>query len=321
VSKELKIGVVITGAIVLFIYGFNFLKGHDLFSPKNEYKGKFTSAEGLVEANPVILNGMKVGLISEIKLDPLSPDSILMKFTLDEAISVYDSTKITIISSDLLGSKALEIQLGRKDDRGNKLLSGALLISEIETGIQEEVKKELAPLKHKIEDLLSGLEEVTLVIQQVLNEDVRKNITSSMERIPFAIKNLESATIKIDTLVSDQSDKLTSIFSNVEAISYNLRKSNDDIRRLIANTADLSDTLVQTDLRNAISNANKAMYQSSEIMRKINEGEGSMGLLLNNSSLYDGITASSENMSALLQDLKDNPHKYMHISLIDFHKK
>ena len=297
-SRELKIGLVVTGAIVLLIYGFNFLKGYNLLSPRNEYVGTYSSVEGLVEANPVILNGLKVGLVTEIKLHPTHTDSVLVKFSLDENIALYDSSLATIISSDLLGSKAVEIKVGVLGQSGKELLPGSFVRTGLET----------------------SLEDVTEVIQAALNEEVRDNLTKGMERIPIAIKNLENATVKIDTLVTDQSDKLANIFSNIESISYNLKQSNRDIKRIIANTADLTDSLTQSQLKLAISNTNDLLVESKEIMRKMNQSEGSLGMLLNDSTLYNNLATATASMDSLINEINNNPHKFMHISVIDFHK-
>lgn len=320
-SRELKIGLVVTGAIVLLIYGFNFLKGYNLLSPRKEFVGTYSSVEGLVEANPVILNGLKVGQVTEIKLHPLHTDSVMVRFSVDESIELFDSSKATIISSDLLGSKAVELKIGKLGKSGNKLMPGAFVRSGLESSLEDAVKEELRPLQAKVENLLGGLEEVTVVIQEALNEEVRNNLTKGMERIPIAIRNLENATVKIDTLVTVQSDKLANIFSNIESISYSLRQSNSDIKRIIANTAELTDSLTQACLKDAICNANDAILASNEIMRKINEGEGSMGLLLNDSTLYNNLAASTASVDSLLTEINKNPHKFMHISLIDFHKQ
>lgn len=319
-SRELKIGLVVTGAIVLLIYGFNFLKGYNLLSPRNEYVGTYSSVEGLVEANPVILNGLKVGLVTEIKLHPTHTDSVLVKFSLDENIALYDSSLATIISSDLLGSKAVEIKVGVLGQSGKELLPGSFVRTGLETSLEDAVNEQLKPLKKKIESLLGGLEDVTEVIQAALNEEVRDNLTKGMERIPIAIKNLENATVKIDTLVTDQSDKLANIFSNIESISYNLKQSNRDIKRIIANTADLTDSLTQSQLKLAISNTNDLLVESKEIMRKMNQSEGSLGMLLNDSTLYNNLATATASMDSLINEINNNPHKFMHISVIDFHK-
>lgn len=316
-TRELKIGIVITGAIILLIYGFNFLKGYNLLNPRNEFIGTYSSVEGLVEANPVVLNGLKIGQVSEITLMPENPDSVRVKFSVDASIPVYKHSVAKIISSDLLGSKAIELIIGKVDPE-NKLLPGSYMKSEIQTSLEEAVIVELEPLKKKVENLLSGLEEVTVVIQSALNKEVRENLTASFERIPRAIDNLTRTTESIDTLVTDQSKRLTTIFANIESISSNIKRSNKEIEETIGNIRTISDSLANANLAQTINNTAQVLASTEEIMNKINEGDGSMAKLLNSSALHDSLTVSSERINALLDDIKKNPHRYLTISLIDF---
>lgn len=315
-SRELKIGVVITGAIILLIYGFNFLKGYNLLNPRNEYVGVYSDVAGLKTANAVLLSGVKVGQVSEISLLPDNPDSVRVRFSVDASIPVYKHSVAKIISSDLLGSKAVQLVIG--EGVGEKLLPGSIMKSEVQTSLEDAVMIELQPLRNKVEKLLVGLEQVTVSIQSALNEDVQRNLTASFERIPKAIDNLTNTTESIDTLVTDQSKKLTNIFANIEAISANLRKSNDEIRATISNVRSISDSLSQANLAQAINNTEQVLATTDEIMQKINNGEGSMGKLINNTALYDSLTMSSQRINALLDDIKKNPHRYLTISIIDF---
>ena len=185
-SRELKIGVVITGAMILLIYGFNFLKGYNLLNPRNEFIGVYSNVEGLKSANSVLLSGVKVGQVSEITLMPNNPDSVSVRFSVDASIPVYHTSIAKIISSDLLGSKAIQLVIGSgtKDDL---LLHGSVIKSEVQTSLEDAVMIELQPLRKKVESLLVGLEEVTVTVQSALNEEVRANLTASFKRIPKAI--------------------------------------------------------------------------------------------------------------------------------------
>ena len=317
-SRELKIGVVITGAMILLIYGFNFFKGYNLLNPRNEFIGVYSNVEGLKSANSVLLSGVKVGQVSEIALLPHNPDSVRVRFSVDASIPVYHTSVAKIISSDLLGSKAIQLVIG-KGTKDDLLLPGSVIKSEVQTSIEDAVMIELQPLRKKVESLLVGLEEVTVTVQSALNEDVRANLTASFKRIPKAIDNLTRTTESIDTLVTDQSKKLTNIFANIESISYNLKRSNQDIRATISNVKSISDSLTQTNLAQAINNTEMVLAETNEMMRKLNEGEGSMGKLLNDSILYENLSNSAASIDSLLVDIKCNPHKYLHVSLIDFH--
>lgn len=318
-SKELKIGVVITGAIIFLIYGYNYLKGDNLLAPRNEYFAMYKQVDGLVEANPVLLNGLKVGQINTIEIDPENIDSVRVTFSLDNKIKLFPGSGARIISSDLLGSKAVELSIVNRD--ATPLLPGSQVKGTIDKGLEGVVDDHFKPLKARIDHLIGSADSLIVVFQSVLNEDMRNSLTSSFERIPKAIQNIENATVTIDTLVSDQKEKLSNIFTNVESISNMLRKSNEDISIAISNIRNMTDSLSQAQLASAINNANNSLAQANQILEKVNSDEGSLGMLLNSTEMHDQMVKTTKSMDSLLMDLKKNPHRYMHISLIDFHKK
>lgn len=319
-SKELKIGIVVTGALIFLIYGYNFLKGYNLISPRNEYVVVYPKIDGLVEASPVLLNGQKVGQVNSTGIHPEHVlDSVKVTFSLDNRIRLFPGTEAKIISADILGSKAIELIVGNR--AVEPLLPGAQVKGTIDRGLEGAVDEHLKPLKAKIDHLIGSADSLIVVFQSVLNEDMRNSLTSSFQRIPKAIRNIENATVTIDTLVNDQKEKLSNIFSDVESITHMLKRSNHEISAAISNIKNMTDSLAQADLKEAINNANQSMAQANELLTKINNSEGTLGLMLNDSTLYNEMIKSSNSVNELLKDLKENPHRYMHISLIDFHKE
>jgi len=310
--REHKIGILALSAIILFIWGFNYLKGRDVFTKENYFYGIYSQVSGLVEGSNVVISGLKVGRVEKIFFHDEKPDEIVVRFTVRKTINLPDNTIARIYSSDLLGTRAIELLLGKSSFLAEK---GDTLKTEIQVSIGEEVSMQMLPFKKKAEDLMLSLDSVMAVVQYILNENTRENINKSFESIRQTIANLEHATFSLDTLMSEEKVRISNIFSNIESISLNIRRNNHNITNIIDNLSSITDTLVKADIINVISNTNKSMMEVSQIVEKINKGEGSLGMLINDDSLYNNLEKSSLELEKLLEDMRLNPNRYLHFSV------
>lgn len=313
ISKEVKIGILVTAALALLIYGFNFLKGRDLFSNNQKFYAIYSDIDGLIEANPVQVNGFQVGRVDKIALAPGSSGRMIVTLIVsDRNIKIPKNTIAKIISPDLLGSKAVKLILGTGTDYAQ---SGDTLASDIQSSLSDEVNRQVAPLKAKAENLLLSLDSVMAVVQAIFNKDARENLSKSFESIKTAIQTFEKTSLRIDTLVIAEKGRLSNIFSKIESISSNFAGNNEKLSDIINNFSAISDSLAKANIKSTIDNANIALNNASIIINKINKGEGSMGLLINNDTLYKKLEASSADIDRLLIDIKENPHRYLHFSV------
>ena len=314
ITKEFKIGVVITASIGLFIWGFNFLKGKDLFSQKFELYAVYPKIDGLIEANPMLVNGFKVGQINKISLFKQANGeyAILVKFLLTEDINIPKHSIAKAVSSDLLGSKAVEIVYSKETEF---VKSGDTLYAENEEGLKTAVSKQLTPLQHKAEGLISSIDSVMTVVQFVLNDRTRDNLNKSFESIKKAIESLEKTAYKLDDLVASEKSKLSSILTKLNSLATALDNDKEKISNIITNFSSLSDSLSKSELKSAITNADKTLKELGLTMTQINSGKGTIGKLLKNDSLYNHLNASSADLDKLLIDLKTNPSRYIHFSV------
>ena len=312
IRREIKIGVVFLLSIGLMYFGFTYLKGRNLFEKSRVFYAKYTNVKGMMSANPILINGLKVGQVTEIDFLPGDTSGlVLVKFIVNNAINIPDNS-IARIETDLLGQNAISIRLGNST---KYFSSGDTIPSEIASTIQEEVSLQMLPIKKKAENLMLGLDSVIEVIRYIFNEQTRDNIRNSFESIKNTIANLESTTSSIDTFVLTQRGKFDRIISNIEMISLNIRSNNEQITNVIHNFSSLSDTLVQANIAHTIMQADRALLETSLILEKINRGEGSAGLLLNNDSLYNKLDRAANELGNLLQDMKQNPNRYVHFSV------
>jgi phospholipid/cholesterol/gamma-HCH transport system substrate-binding protein len=311
-TKEVKVGIVTTIAIGCFIYGFNFLKGKDFFSTQRKFYAVYQDIDGLVDANPMLINGFRVGMVGDIELMNDGSGKVLVTLVLDDEVNVPKNSIARVVSSDLLGSKAIQLVLGTGTDYAE---SGDTLVASQEDNLKQAVNKTIAPLQKKAEGLISSIDSVMVVVQQVFNESARQNLAKSFENIKDAIASLETTSYRLDTLVNSEKAKISSILSKINHLAGTLDENSGKLANVINNFSNISDSLAQSNLKQAINNADVALSQASSIMTKINKGEGSLGLLVNNDSLYRKLDKSSEDLDKLLKDLRINPERYVHISV------
>ena len=314
ISKEFKIGIVVTASIGLFIWGFNFLKGNDLFSHKYELFAVYPKIDGLIEANPLLVNGFKVGQINKITLiqDKSGQYVVLVKFLLTEDIEIPKHSIAKAISSDLLGSKAVEIIYSNEMEF---VKSGDTLIAETEEGLKTAVSKQLAPLQKKIEGLLSSVDSVITIVQVVLNDKTRQNLSKSFESIKLAIQSLEQTAYKLDDLMASEKAKISSILTKLNGLAGMLEKNTGKIDNIIGNFSTLSDSLAKSNLKSAITEADKTLQELNKLVAQINAGQGTLGKLAKNDSLYNNLNKASDDLDKLMKDLRINPERYIHFSV------
>jgi len=312
-SKEFKIGVVVVFAIAAFIWGLNFLKGINLFSNKYYLYAIYPKIDGLIPANPLLVNGYKVGQVNSIELiKRQGQHQVLVKFLMSEAIQIPKGSVAKAISSDLLGSKAVEIIYSNQTEF---LVSGDTLQSEMEESLKASVDKRIAPLQAKAENLISSIDSVMTVVNSVLNAKTRENLDKSFESVRKAILALEQTAYKLDDLVGSEKVKISAILTNLNSIASNLDKNNDKINKILTNFSNISDSLAKSQLKSAIANADKSMNELNTLLAAINKGEGTLGKLAKNDSLYLNLNKSSVDLDKLLKDLRYNPHRYIHFSV------
>lgn len=300
VSNELKVGIVVTLTIAGILWGLNYLKGIDLFSSSNKYYALYDDVNGVVTSNPVILNGFKVGQVDKIEYLNDKSGRLVVTFRIKDDVFITKSTQATIVS-DLLGSKTVE--LGYGNDR-SAAKDGDTLIGYLGSGLTDQI----GPLKNKAEGLVTSLDSLSFALSQLLNDKSRNSLAKT-----FA--NLEHATAGIDELVSSDKSKLRSLLNNADGVAANLNKNSGNISNILKNFNALSDSLNQLNLAATINNLNKAISDLNNTLVKIDKGDGTLGKLVNNDSLYNNLNNASANLDKLLIDLKAHPSRYVHVSV------
>jgi len=311
-TREFKIGIVVTVALALLFWGINFLKGMDVFSNERVLYAVYEDVGGLGKANPVKINGLTVGQVRNMYFTNDGKANIILEILLRNKLPVPNNSVAKIVSSDILGSKAVNLILGNSNVF---VESGDTLQTDIEVSIKDEVSRQLQPLKTKAENLMISIDTVLTMLNGLFSSNNTQNITKSVEHMANSFENLESTTKTIDELLMGQRNRLENIFGSIESITQNLQSNEENLNNIIANLSSFSDTLAQTRVSETVNNVNRAMIQISSITTKINNGEGSLGMLVNDDSLYIELEKTSRDLNLLLEDIRMNPKKYVKFSV------
>ena len=316
-SRVVLIGVIIIVSISFLVVGLNFLKGNNYFVPENNYYVTYNHIEGLSASNPVLVNGFKVGHVKRISLLTEKNSSLLVELTITQNLIFNDSTIARITSLDLMGSKGVNLIIGT----GSNILSpGDTLISQIEDDLKDQVSAQMLPLKLKAEDLMVSIEDAVKVIKNLFNKTNTDNIEGTLRHLNRTFATLEHTSSELDSLLTNGRGKLDSIFNHVESITSNLKNNNEQISLILNNLGMITDSIAKSDLLSVINNANRTLAQTDSIMSKINNGEGTIGQLINNDTLYQNLEKASISLDKLMIDIRENPKRYIHYSLFDFGK-
>jgi phospholipid/cholesterol/gamma-HCH transport system substrate-binding protein len=301
ISREFKIGLVALIAIVLAVWGINFLKGINILTPTEKYYAVYGNVKGLIESAVVNLNGYKVGNVSKIQFEEDNLGKIVVEISLGKKIKLPRNTKIVLRSGSLIsGSKDVDLVLG--DGPGYYEPGDTLPAS-----VQVELADYIDPIRSQVESLVRSLDTVMVSLDKLMDKEMRRNLQGT-------IANLNSATQSL-RLSLQPNGSLSNSFTNLSSVTDNLKKSNDDISKVLHNFASISDSLNQSDLKKLITHANETFAKTSELFGKINEGQGTAGKLVVNDSLYNNLNSAVASLDSLLIDLKDHPGRYVRVSV------
>ena len=311
ISRELKIGLVFIPSVGIFFWGLNFLKGTDILSKKRFYYAVYDKIDGLDQANAVMVNGLKIGQVNRLSFLP-GTSKIVAELYIKNNIDIPKNSVAHIYSTDLLGSKAVEIILG--DDTAFAQ-SGDTLTALVESSLMNQLNEQVEPLKKKAVALINSVDSVMSVIQSIFNEKTRSSLNTSIENIKKTLQNLEGASSNVNEILKTEKSKINSIMTNLDSITLNLKENGDNITTILTNFAQLSDSLNNADIPQTLKDANTAINNINDIAEKINRGEGTIGQLFTNDSLYIQLEKSTSNLNKLLEDLRLNPKRYVKFSL------
>ncbi|MEO6167637.1 MAG: MlaD family protein [Chitinophagales bacterium] len=305
VSNEMKVGVLATIAIVLLVLGYNLMRGKNVFSRDNIFYIRYDDAGGIAPAGSVKYKGMKVGHVLDIKLATDGSQKIVVAVAITPDLKIPKGSTAMVVSPDFISAKVIQLDFTSSNEYYTSKDTIAAKIAK--NGMQE--------VQSQAEALIASLDSAINSISSVFNSETKLNLQKSVKSIESTLNTLDKATSKVDVMLNDNVSRLDRIFSNIESITSNLDKNQDEINTMLSNLAAITDTVKRSEIGTTVREAKEVLEEVSEVMQKINSGEGSLGLLVNDSKLYKNLETSSKSLDALLIDFKANPNRYVQVSV------
>lgn len=315
IKREVKLAVTAIAAVIILIWGINFLKAKALFDRNNIFYGVYERVDGLKVSSSVIYRGYSVGQVTAIRFTGEHFDKVLVEFSVGKKLEISANSIAVIQSADLMGSKAINLLPG---DSPNYAESGDTLRTQLDLGIMEQLNKQLEPLKKKAESIMVSLDTLLVSIQELFDEGGNESIKGSLKSVGRTLNNVEQASGSLNRMLAKESVRISEILEHINSVTGNLENNNSKINRGLDNVVAISDSLRAVNLSQTVRQLNAILAQVDSVVLKINRGDGTLGEVVNNDELYYNLAAVSENLNELLIEFKANPKKFVNLSVFDF---
>jgi phospholipid/cholesterol/gamma-HCH transport system substrate-binding protein len=308
-SKEMRIGLLVASAILIFFAGFYFLKGSSILSSEYEYHAFYEDVQGLQPSAAVQIKGLQVGKVSRILLNRTDLDK-----PIDVVIAINKKTRLPrgtvakLTSIDLLGTKGITLELGNSDELVD---DDEKLPSSVEGGIVDKISVEVTPLLQDVRKVVNSIDSVLLSVNDIFNARARADLQMSIASLHSTMDNFSV----ISNRLNSKSEALAHVIDNADKITSNLARNNDNIDQTLSNLRRTTDQLAAAPLKEAIRNVDEVAANLKGIAQKVNNNEGSLGLLVNDKELYRNLCRTVDDLGKLSADLKAHPSRYINITI------
>jgi len=303
-AKEARIGLMVAIAILVFFTGFYFLKGSNIFSGENNYYADYENVQGLTPSAAVQIKGVNVGKVTDINLK----GKVRVTLAIDKKVHIPKGTKAELISLDLLGTKAIRLDLSTSAEYAK---NGDVLPAAVESGIIDNISSEISPLVTDVRATVAMLDSVLTGINGIVNKQTQENISGSIASLNETMKHFSSLSNRLDK----ESEQIAGIVENANSITSNLKNNNDHISNILKNAEATTDQLSRAPIEQMVKDLQSTSDQLNTLMKKINHGDGSVGMLVNDKQLYTELTQTLAGMKELMADLKSHPSRYINVTI------
>jgi phospholipid/cholesterol/gamma-HCH transport system substrate-binding protein len=305
--SEIKIGLMVVITITLFILGINFLRGKGLFSSDKGYSTVYSDIQGLQESAEVRLNGLKIGQVDQIELQP--DRKIKVHFLLNKEIKVPKGSVVQLTAADLIsGTKILNLEMSNDPQI---LPENSVIESQEAEGILGNLGSQVSPMLETVKHTVVSLDTLLNTINDIINDDTRKHLNASFASLEVGLNQLSGLASELNK----QSGELAGVIKNANSITGNLAANNAQINNTLNNLQDFSTSLKNAPVQETVEDLRRAAADLQSLVSKANDSNGSLGLLLNDKRLYNNLSTTLGTLDTLLGDVKEHPGKYINVSV------
>lgn len=304
ISNETKVGILTIFALTALILGFNFLKGKDVFTKRKKIYAVFSDIGSLSKSNEVKINGYVIGSVYSIDVKDKDMSGIVATINLTQDVNIPKDSK-ALISTPLVGSSSIVIEKGRSTALIN---IGDTLYTRVDSSMLDVVKAQLTPTLTKVRNSLDTLDVVLGNINKVLGPNNRNNIEQTLA-------NLNRASSALNGLLDNQTSPLAKTLNNTQEISEKLKENTENIKATIANAKTASEKLAALELQPTIDSLNATISVFKSVANRIKNGDGTLGALINDKTIYNRLNNAILAAEILMDDLRTHPKRYVNLSI------
>lgn len=299
VSREVKTAVLVIGSILLFIWGYYFLKGRDLFNSYKTYYVIYKNVEGLSPSAPVTLNGLIVGKVTSISFTDHESGDLKIEMQVKTDFPISATSNATLYEPGFIGGKQIAIIPNMKDT--NLAKDGARLQAGLKPGMLSAVGERLSPLQTKVEATVVSADSLLHRVNNIFDDKTQQNLRIAIAEMSNTMKEFSSAARSLNGSIAGNK-------GNIDATMKNLNRTS-------ANFAKLSDSIDAANIAQTVRNLEHSLAKVDNLMNDVQSGKGTLGKLMKDEAMYNNLTDASKELKELLADFKNNPKRYVHFSV------
>lgn len=325
ISKELKVGTLALCATALLIWGFNYLKGRNLFSNNKIVYAVYDNVDGLSKSSTVKVSGLNVGLVTDIDLLPDNSGRVIVTMEVSNKIDIPRNTIPELVDLSMLGGKAIVLNF-------NGICTGADCISNGDTlygtsmGMFEGLTKEIDPYIAQVKKTFNAIDSM-LRSMSTDGEGESLDLAKTLRDFQGTLSNLNATTARLNGLVAASSGDIQGTLANLNAVSNTLKASQSDIQKIVGNVSAFSDRLEAIELEETVDSTqmtfaavneslrtlNGAIQEVETLIAAINNGDGTLSQLIESDALILKVDEALRSVNLLTDDIRLNPKRYINL--------
>ena len=297
-SKEIIAAFFVLSTILLFIFGFNYLKGSSILDKQKTIYAVYDEVDGLLVGANVMINGLSIGNVTELDFLPNST-KIIVTLKVKDKLNFSSKSTASIYETGVLGGLAISIE--PLFERESIVKTGDTLMSSVRPGLTELINRQIEPLSRQLQSTITSVDSIFTGASNVLNRQTQEEIKESISVLTSAINAIKNSSVIIEEILTSKNTQINNTLDNFEKISANL--------------SNVSDELNSFGLTSLLSNLEVSVDGISSIIDKLDSDDSTLGKLINEDEVYDNLNSSIESLNILINDIKTNPKKYVHFSV------
>ena len=299
-NKEIKIGFLAIIGIMMSVFSYNYLKGINLFEKNRKFKVTYSKVDGLSMSNPVTLNGFKIGKVHKINFNRENTRELIVDIIIENDVIFPKTSTAELYETGLIGGKAIAIIPDYKND-STIALDGDFLKGVLKPGLTELVNQILPQVQLQLESVMQSAQVVFENINKLFDEETKTELKSSIKEFSLLTQNLSNTSRRVSDLIEKSAPGIELTINDLKVTSNNLKS--------------ITDSVSKKDISDLTNNLNELVKNLNKVSKNLNNSNGTMGMLIQDKSIYENLEKATNELNILIEDVKLNPSRYVNFSV------